>query len=340
MDGSALRTLRQQLRLSQSDLKDALNRSLDRSYDKPRISRWENGRESIPEEVVRTMQDMASDRPRHARIIALANQKGGVGKTTSAVNLACGLARRGARVLLVDLDPQATASVALMAGGSVEAYRQGRTMAQVILRDLPLEQAIFGRNDPLLSGQVDFDLVPSHIDLAETDGRREPGFDVALREALEAVRGRYDVIMIDAPPNLGVLTVMGLTAADAVLIPVRTEPYDSMGVGLILATIGKVQRRLNPALRVAGILPTQFGARKSVDREVLGQLIEVLGGKAPVLEAVPSSAVFGHAARNGRIALDASPSNPAVAVYARLAAALLEGGDLPRAEASSAMQEG
>ncbi|MFC3126174.1 AAA family ATPase [Pseudoroseomonas globiformis] len=335
MDGAGLRALRQQLRLSQSELKDALNRGLDRSYDKPRVSRWENGREPIPEEVIRAVQGMAEDRPRHARIIVLANQKGGVGKTTSALNLACGLARRGARVLLADLDPQATASVAMMAVGSVEAYRQGRTMAHVILRDLPLEQAIFTQDDPLLNGQAGFDLVPSHIDLAETDGRREPGFDVALREALEAVRDRYDVIIVDAPPNLGVLTVMGLTAADAVLIPVRTEPYDSMGVGLILSTIGKVQRRLNPALRVAGILPTQFGARKSVDREVLSQLIVAMGERAPVLEAVPSSAVFGHAARNGRIALEASPTASAVAVYGRLATALLAGGDLPRADLPS-----
>jgi chromosome partitioning protein len=331
MDGTALRMLRQQLRLSQSALKATLNQSLGRSYDKPRISRWENGHESVPEEVVRTLRALVGGQPRQARILVLANQKGGVGKTTSAVNLACGFARQGARVLLVDLDPQATASVALMASGSVEAYRQGRTMAQVILRDQPLSDAIFAHTDPLLRGQGGFDLAPSHIDLAETDGRREPGLDVALREALEAVRDRYDVILIDAPPNLGVLTVMGLSAAEAVLIPVRTEPYDSMGVGLILATIGKVQRRLNPALRVAGILPTQFGARKSVDREVLAQLIAVLGSKAPVLEPVPASAVFGHAARNGRIALDASPGTAAVAVYARLAAALLADAPLPQA---------
>ncbi|MXP65537.1 chromosome partitioning protein ParA [Roseomonas sp. M0104] len=340
MDGEALRMLRQQLRQSQSELKDALNRALGRSYDKPRISRWENGREPIPEEVARAMQALASGQPRHARILVLANQKGGVGKTTSALNLACGLARQGRRVLLADLDPQATASVALMAGNTVEAYRQGRTMAQVILRDLPLEQAIFDRADPLLVGRGGFDLVPSHIDLAETDGRREPGFDVALREALEAVRDRYDIVVLDAPPNLGMLTVMGLAAADEVIIPVRTEPYDSMGVGLILATIGKVQRRLNPALRLGGILPTQFGPRKSVDREVLEQLVGVMAGKAPVLEPVPASAVFGHAARNGRIALEASSSTAAVAVYGRLAAALAAGQPLPQAELLAPAEEG
>ncbi|MCQ4159973.1 AAA family ATPase [Roseomonas sp. GC11] len=331
MEGEALRALRQQLRLSQSELKDALNRELSRSYDKPRISRWENGREPIPEEVARSVQALAQERPRHARILVLANQKGGVGKTTSALNLAAGLARQGQRVLLVDLDPQATASVALLAERHVEAWRQGRTMAHVILREQPVEGAILPRGDALLAPQTPFDLAPSHIELAETDSRREPGFDVALREALEAVRGRYDTIVVDAPPNLGMLTVMGLAAADAVIIPVRTEPYDSMGVGLILSTIGKVQRRLNPALRLAGILPTQYGARKSVDREVLEQLVAIMAGRAPVLEPVPASAVFGHAARNGRIALEVSASSPAVGVYARLAHALAAGAPLPEA---------
>lgn len=331
MQGEEFRDLRRQLRLSQTDLKEALNRVLERSYDKPRVSRWENGREPIPEEVAAALQGLARGQPRHARILVLANQKGGVGKTTSALNLASGLARQGARVLLADLDPQATATVALLAGDSVEAYRQGRTMAHVILRDLPLDQAILTREDPLLGNRAGFDLVPSHIDLAETDGRREPGFDVALRECLEGVRDRYDVVVLDAPPNLGMLTVMGLAAADEVIIPVRTEPYDSMGVGLILATIGKVQRRLNPGLRLAGILPTQYGARKSVDREVLEQLVGVMRGRAPVLEPVPASAVFGHAARNGRIALEASPGAAAVAVYARLAAALAADAPLPQA---------
>lgn len=330
MRGEDLRGLRRQLRLSQSALKDRLNASLGRSYDKPKVSRWENGHEPVPQEVAEALRGLARGRPRHARILALANQKGGVGKTTSALNLACGLARAGARVLLLDLDPQATATVALLAGDSVEAYRQGRTMAHVILRDLPLEQAILGQEDALLAGRAGFDLAPSHIDLAETDGRREPGFDVALRESLETVRDRYDVILLDAPPNLGMLTVMALAAAEDVIIPVRTEPYDSMGVGLILTTIGKVQRRLNPGLRLAGILPTQYGARKSVDREVLEQLVGIMRDRAPVLEPVPASAVFGHAARNGRIALEASPGAAAPAVYGRLAAALLAGGPLPQ----------
>ncbi|WP_119681500.1 AAA family ATPase [Indioceanicola profundi] len=340
MNGERMREVRQQLGLSQAEMKDALNRRLRRSYDKPKISRWENGRESIPDDVAAELAALLEGRPRQARVIVLANQKGGVGKTTSALNLAYALRRGGREVLLVDMDPQATATAGILAGGAVEAYRQGRTMAQVILTGKPIADIIISAGEEIIDGCAPpFDLAGSHIDLAETDGRREPGFDAALREALDEVRGRYDFIVIDAPPNLGMLTWMALAAAQDVLIPVRTEPYDTMGVGLILGTINKVQRRLNPGLRLAGILPTQYGKRKSVDREVLALLVQAMGGKAPVLTPVPDSAVFGHAARNGRIALEASPSSPATQVYAKLADGLAAGAVLPRAVADMVLDE-
>ena len=116
-------------------------------------------------------------------------------------------------------------------------------------------------------------------------------------------------------------------------------PYDTMGVGLIGGTIGKIQRRLNPSLRLAGILPTQYGPRKFVDREVLGHLISMMCTRSAVLEPVPTSAVFGHAARAGRIALEASPNSPATAVYARLAAALHDRTALPLAQIITEPQE-
>jgi chromosome partitioning protein len=340
MDGNRMRDLRQQLRLSQTELKQQLNQRLGRSYDKHKISRWENGREPIPEDVAMELDAMAVERKPDARALVLANQKGGVGKTTSALNLAYAFSR-SSRVLLVDMDPQATATAGLLAEASIEAYRQGRTIAHVILGDRPISEVIIKASEPLgESRAIPFDLVGSHIDLAESDARREPGFDVSLREVLEHCRGSYDHIVIDAPPNLGMLTWMALAAADDVIIPVRTEPYDTMGVGLILNTIKKVQRRLNPTLRLAGILPTQYGKRKSVDREVLAHLVTAMGDKAPVLEPVSDSAVFGHAARNGRIALEASPQAPAALVYARLAQCLASGNPLPRADVGEIALDG
>ena len=165
---------------------------------------------------------------------------------------------------------------------------------------------------------------------------RDAGLDVVLRELLDEVRGQYDDIVIDAPPNLGMLTWMALAAAQEVIIPVRTEPYDTMGVGLILGTVNKVQRRLNPALRLAGILPTQYSRRKAVDREVLEHLVDAMGDKGLVLPPVPESAVFGHAARNGRIALESSAGTAAVAVYERLAEAIVAGTAWPRVEIEEA----
>lgn len=333
MDGDQVRDIRRTLRLSQAGLTSLLNTRIGRHYDKPKISRWENGREAVPVDVGTELLRMVETRPADARVVVLANQKGGVGKTTSALNLAYALQQLGQRVLLVDLDPQATATTGLLAGGAIEAHRRRHTMVQVILGNTPLSDVVVRRGTSLVGGQsMPFDLAASHIELSETDGRREPGFDLALREAMEPISKDYDWIVVDAPPNLGMLTWMALAASEQAIIPVRTEPYDTMGVGLILGTINKVQRRLNPSLRLAGILPTQFDRRKSVDREVLAHLAGSLGSAAPLLAPVPNSAVFGQAARDGRIVSEAFPTSTGASVYAALALALADGAFLPRAE--------
>lgn len=325
MNGDDLRAARVKLRMTQPDLVASLNASMGRSYDKSRFSRWENGREVIPRDVAEAVSALTANRIRDARVIAFANQKGGVGKTTSAMNVAAALGGIGASVLLVDLDPQATASDWLLGRESSRFHKEGASIYHAILKRKSLSECIVSGDFVTGSGTRPFDMVPSHIDLSEADGRREPGFEHALTELLEEIRQSYDFIVIDAPPNLGLMTYMALVAADSVIVPVQTEPPDTMGVALLLDTVQKIQRRLNPNLRVAGILPTRYNARQVVDKEVLQALIQYTADRAIVLEPVPDSAVFGNAAISAAIAVDMSPRAKAVGPYLRLAAALHEG---------------
>ncbi|AOX18769.1 AAA family ATPase [Kozakia baliensis] len=331
MRGSDLRDAREKLRMSQIEFKEALNTALGRAYDKSRVSRWENDRESVPVDVRKAVNLMLEQRASDAKIIAFANQKGGVGKTTSAMNIASALRKNGARVLMIDLDPQASASDWLLGRQALSCHREGRSIYHALLKGRPLPDCIVESNVEASGTPLAFDIIPSHIDLSEADGRREPGFEHALAEALDQVRNNYDFIVIDAPPNLGLMTYMALVAADSVLIPVQTEPPDAMGVALLLDTVQKVQRRLNPHLRIAGILPTRYNGRQAVDREVLHHLIQYTADRAIVLEPVSDSAVFGNAAWGGTVAVDASPRAKAVGPYLRIANALALGQTPPLA---------
>ena len=331
MDGHYFRLIREEQGWSQTDLRTALNSRFDRRYDKSRVSRWENGREAIPTDVAKEMELLRALKREKATVIALANQKGGVGKTTSALNLVVAFSRAGYRTLLVDVDPQASATDWIFGADGLELHRSGRSIVHMLLRDAAVDRCII-KSDEDFSGRTrSFDFLSSHIDLAEADGRREPGFEHSLRECLEAVADNYDYIIVDAPPNLGLLTYMALVAANTVVVPVQTEPPDAMGVALLFQTIQKIQRRLNPSLRITGILPTRYNPRQSVDREVLHSLIRSTAGIAAVLEPVHESPIFGNAAWNGAIALEASPKAKAVSIYIRLASAIAMKSPVPLA---------
>lgn len=314
---------RDRLSLSQSQLKDLLNERLNRNYDRHTISRWENGKQPIPADVANELEALVNRAPRETTVISFANQKGGVGKTTSALNIAFALTRLNFRVLLIDADPQASATSALVGSDIVTLYRNKKTLDAALLKDEPVTNIILPKDYELTDERsLPFSLICSHIDLAEVDVRREPGTEGLLREAIAKIKADYDYIIIDSPPHLGFLTWMALTAAHLVYIPVRTEPYDVMGVNLILDTIAKVNRRSNPRLRVGGVIPTQFSATQYVDVGIVNHLISALAGRAEILEPVPNSTAYSNAAWESKIPAEVAPRNPAVQPYIRLAEAI------------------
>jgi len=207
-----------------------------------------------------------------ARILAMCNQKGGVGKTTSTINLGAALAELGRRVLLVDLDPQGALSVGL----GVNPLSLDRTIYNLLM-----EREV-GVDDVLLKTDVaGMDLLPSNIDLsaAEVQLVNEVAREQTLLRVLQPVVADYDIILVDCQPSLGLLTVNALTAASGVIIPLECEYFALRGVALLIQTIQKIQERLNPKLEVEGILATMYDARTLHGREVLARVVEAFGDK-------------------------------------------------------------
>ncbi len=205
-----------------------------------------------------------------AKVIALCNQKGGVGKTTSTINLGAALTEFGRRVLIVDFDPQGALSVGL----GMPAHMLEKTIYNVIIeRSITISDAI------IRTSVENLDLLPSNIDLsaAEVQLVAEVGREHTLVRALRPVIDVYDYVLIDCQPSLGLLTVNALAAADGVLIPLECEYFSMRGVALLTDTIEKVRERLNPKLEITGILPTMYDPRTVHSREVMARVVERFG---------------------------------------------------------------
>ncbi|MGH8773797.1 MAG: ParA family protein [Jiangellaceae bacterium] len=249
------------------------------------------------------------------RVVAMCNQKGGVGKTTTTINLGAALADYGRRVLLVDFDPQGALSVGL----GVDAHDLELSVYNLVMeRDVKPADILHETSVPGM------DLLPSNIDLsaAEIQLVSEVAREHALSRALQSVIPDYDVILVDCQPSLGMLTVNALTASDGVIVPLECEYFALRGVALLQETIEKVRDRLNPRLTIEGLLATMYDSRTVHGREVLARLVEAFGEK--VFHTVVARTIrFPETTVAGLPITSFAPESPGAAAYRQLAREVL-----------------
>ncbi len=245
-----------------------------------------------------------------ARIIAIANQKGGVGKTTTAVNLSAALARLGEKVLLLDIDPQGNATSGM--GLSKKEIRA--CIYDALINGLPLERIILpSRWENLFVVPATIQLAGAEIELVPTVSR-----EVKLREALAPVKEDYSIIMIDCPPSLGLLTLNALTAAGGVMIPIQCEYYALEGLGQLMNTISLVRKHLNEELQIEGVVLTMYDSRTNLSEQVVEEVREYFKEKV-YRTIIPRNVRLSEAPSHGLHILEYDPRSKGAEVYLALA---------------------
>lgn len=250
------------------------------------------------------------------KVIAISNQKGGVGKTTTSINLASGLAHVGKKVLLIDFDSQGNATQGLNASQN----NSQATIHSVLMEGVPIQQAIVPKMNPRI------DIVPANINLAGADldmDKMEAGKEELLKKAIAPIRDQYDYIIIDCPPSLGLLNTNALTAADSILIPVQCEYYALEGVTQLLITIRLVQRTSNRNLKIEGILLTMFDIRTRLSVEV-SQDVRQTFGKLVYQNSIPRNVKLSEAPSRGMSIFEYDSKSTGAKAYAGLTEEVLK----------------